>query len=112
MAARRVGLWLIGAFGGVGSSVALGLAALARGQTGTTGLVTALPLFGELDLDGAESFTVGGYDLRYDNFASAARAVGGRRPAFSADLIDECEERLDAWSENVRPGFRLNLDSA
>ena len=51
MATRRVGLWLIGAFGGVGSTVALGLAALARKLTSPTGLVTALPVCEGLDLD-------------------------------------------------------------
>ena len=50
---RRVGLWLIGAFGGVGTTAALGLAALSRGLTDDTSLVTALPLFDGLDLDAA-----------------------------------------------------------
>lgn len=103
---------MIGAFGGVGSSVALGLAALARGRADATGLVTALPFFEGIGLDEPESFTVGGYDLRSDDFARAAGAVGGRRPAYSASLIDECEERLDAWTGNVWPGFRVNLDPA
>ena len=51
MPERRVGLWLIGALGGVGSTVALGLAALRRGLTDLTGLVTGLPLCAGLDLD-------------------------------------------------------------
>src|SRR5262245_14030321 len=33
MSERRVGLWLIGAFGGVATTAALGLAALRRGLT-------------------------------------------------------------------------------
>ena len=45
MSTRRVGLWLIGACGGVGTTAALGLAALQRGVIDTTSLVTALPLF-------------------------------------------------------------------
>src|SRR5881394_4004348 len=56
MAQRRVGLWLIGACGGVGSTTALGLAALARGLTPTTGLVSALPRFAGLDLDPPAGF--------------------------------------------------------
>src|SRR6059058_1470181 len=64
MAQRRVGLWLIGACGGVGSTTALGLAALARGLTPTTGLVTALPRFAGLDLDVPSNFVVGGHDIR------------------------------------------------
>ena len=51
MAQRRVGLWFIGACGGVASTTALGLAALARGLDPPTGLVTALPAFAGLDLD-------------------------------------------------------------
>ena len=47
---RRVGLWLVGAFGGVGTTITLGLSALARGLTSTTGLVSALPVFDGLDL--------------------------------------------------------------
>ena len=45
MPERRVGLWLIGALGGVGSTIALGLAAMRRGLTDRTGLVTDLPFF-------------------------------------------------------------------
>ena len=41
MSERRVGLWLVGALGGVGSTAALGLAALRRGLTDTTALTTA-----------------------------------------------------------------------
>ena len=58
MAQRRVGLWLVGVCGGVGSTVILGLAALKRGLIGTTGMVTGLPLFAGADLDGAEQFMV------------------------------------------------------
>src|SRR5436305_11856325 len=64
MAQRRVGLWLIGACGGVGSTTALGLQSLARGMAAPTGLVTALPAFETLDLDSYDSFVVGGHDIR------------------------------------------------
>ena len=40
----RVGIWFIGAFGGVATTAGLGIAALRRGLTQTTGLVTELPL--------------------------------------------------------------------
>ena len=42
MSNRRVGLWLIGSFGGVATTAALGLSALSRGLTDDTSLVTAL----------------------------------------------------------------------
>ena len=51
MANRRVGIWLIGVFGGVGSTVAMGLSAMSRGLASTTGLVTAGPGPSRRDLD-------------------------------------------------------------
>ena len=47
---RRVGLWLIGAHGGVATSVAVGLASLQRGLTDQCGLVSELPIFEDLNL--------------------------------------------------------------
>ena len=51
MSQRRVGLWLIGAVGGVSSTAVLGLSALSRKLTDTTSLVTATPLFDGVELD-------------------------------------------------------------
>jgi len=56
---RRVGLWLIGALGGVSSTAVLGLSALTRKLTDTTSLVTASPLFRGVDLDDFGSFVIG-----------------------------------------------------
>ena len=50
MTGHRVGLWLVGAFGGVGTTITLGLAAMARGLADRTGLVTELPVFAGLPL--------------------------------------------------------------
>jgi myo-inositol-1-phosphate synthase len=104
MSERRVGLWLIGAFGGVGSTAALGLAALARGQSDTTSLVTALPLFDGLNLDQPAQFVVGGHDIRRSSYRQAVRDLHERANVFGAAVIDACLPDLDAWTENVRPG--------
>ena len=50
MAKKKVGLWLIGACGGVGTTAALGLAAIRNKLSDTTSLVTELPLFETLKL--------------------------------------------------------------
>lgn len=68
----RIGLWLIGALGGVGTTAAVGLAAVRRGITSTTGLVTELPLFQQIDLAGWDQFVVGGHDVRQGSFPQAA----------------------------------------
>jgi myo-inositol-1-phosphate synthase len=108
MSERRVGLWLIGAFGGVGTTAALGLAALRRHLTDTTSLVTALPLFQGIDLDEPGQFVVGGHDIRHAGYYQSARLLHQKANVFDAGLIDACRPDLDAWSANVRPGSVLN----
>jgi myo-inositol-1-phosphate synthase len=112
MAQRRVGLWLIGACGGVGSTTALGLAALARGLTDTTGLVTALPRFAGLDLDAPANFVVGGHDVRRASLLSAVRELRERSNVFDSRTIEACAGDLGAWGANVRPGVAYRPNPA
>lgn len=104
MSKRRVGLWLIGAFGGVGGTAALGVAALARGLTDTTALTTALPMFEGVDLDPFDTFVVGGHDIRRTDFVETATLLHQRAGVFDSVMIEACRPTLEAWSANVRPG--------
>src|SRR5262249_5767793 len=112
MAERRVGLWLIGAFGGVGTTVALGLAAWRRDLIDTTSLVTALPLFEGLDLATPAQFVVGGHDIRQTNFQQTIREFQQRSNVFEPSLTEACLPDLNNWAENVRPGTILNTGAA
>src|SRR5690349_3883493 len=107
MTTRRVGLWLVGACGGVGSTATLGLAALSRGLTDTTSLVTALPLFSAVDLDQPAQFVVGGHEIRAAGFRQTVRELHQRSNVFAEDVITGCDEQLAAWEQNVRPGTVL-----
>src|SRR5438445_3150450 len=84
---RRVGLWLIGACGGVGTTAVLGLAALRRALTGPTSMVTALPAFAALQLDEADAFIVGGHDVRRSSFVDTAIELHQRSNVFEPALI-------------------------
>jgi len=108
MSERRVGLWLIGAFGGVGTTVALGLAALRRGLIDSTALTTALPLFDGVDLDGFDRFVLGGHDIRRADYRASIRSLQQRSNIFEPALADACLPDLDDWAANVRPGTVLN----
>lgn len=110
MSDRRVGLWLIGAFGGVGSTTALGLAALARNLIPPTGLVTALPGVPAAGLDPFAAFAVGGHDIRQTSFGRAAGELHARSGVFPPQVLAGCDDLLADWSRNVRPGvvFRAN----
>lgn len=108
MSQRRVGIWLIGAFGGVGTTVAVGLSALRRGLAEPIGLTTALPLFSNLDLDDVSAFEVGGHDIRRTDFFQSVREFQQRARVFPPDLIEPCQDDLLRWSANVRPGTIFN----
>ncbi len=109
---RRVGLWLIGAYGGVGSTTALGLAALANKLTDTTGMVTALADFAATDFDEPASFVVGGHDLRSTTFLAAATELHENANVLSERLIDACADELLSWSDNVQPGVLFGVNAA
>jgi myo-inositol-1-phosphate synthase len=105
---RRVGLWLIGAFGGVATTAALGLAAQRRGVGDATSMVTALPLFDGLDLDAPAQFILGGHDIRRSHFRQTIQEFQRRSGIFDQGLVEACLPDLDAWAENIRPGTILN----
>jgi myo-inositol-1-phosphate synthase len=109
---RRVGIWLIGAFGGVGTTTAVGLAALARGLSNSVGLVTELPAFGKSDFDAPANFIVGGHDIRQTTFAAAAQELHDRSNVFSHAMLAAIEPTLDSWSKNVRPGIIYHANKA
>src|SRR5271154_3086313 len=109
---RRVGLWFIGACGGVGTTAALGLAALGRGLVGPTSMVTALPPFAGLTLDDPRHFIVGGHDVRRTNYRQAVRELHQRSNIFDPAVIEACLPDLDEWSGNVRPGTVLGAGAA
>ncbi len=109
---RRIGLWLVGAYGGVGTTIALGLSALSRDLQPSTGLVTALPLFDGIALPGPGEFIVGGHDIREGSFEASAEEFRRNSGVFDAALIAACQEDLKAASARVRPGTRLGAGPA
>jgi myo-inositol-1-phosphate synthase len=112
MSERRVGLWLIGASGGVGTTATLGLAALLRGVSDSTALVTALPFFAPLHLDEPAQFVVGGHEIRRAGFRQTVRELQKRSNIFEPALTDACWEDLEHWEANLRPGTLLQCGPA
>ena len=95
MSQRRVGLWLIGAVGGVSSTAVLGISALSRKLTDTTSLVTATPMFQGVDLDDFGDFVIGGHDIRRSNYVEAVRDLHQRSNVFNEALIQACQPDLE-----------------
>ena len=104
MTRHRVGLWLIGAFGGVGTTITLGVAAMARGLVERVGLVTENSLFQGLPLPEPGDFVIGGHDIRETTFADSAEEFRRGSGVFQAEWIAACRDELAAATARVRPG--------
>ncbi len=99
-----VGVWLIGAKGGVASTAILGLAALKRGLTDSVGLASQLPEFGKLGLIEWGRLVVGGHDIRRAPLlAEVARMASESRTAMTV-LVEQCREEFEQIERRIRPG--------
>ncbi|MFO0815127.1 MAG: inositol-3-phosphate synthase [Gemmatales bacterium] len=104
----RVGLWLVGACGGVGTCVTLGLTALQLGLMDETGLTTARPPLNQLPLDEYANIVVGGHEIREGRFNETVTEFQQRSGIFSQELAEACGEKLEELAENIRPGTLIN----
>lgn len=101
----KVGLWLVGALGGVGTTTAVGLSAIKQGIADSTGLATELPLFDGIDLPAWENFVVGGHDVRQGDFNTAAKELQSLSGIFADSLLEAVRGDLEMWTQNLRPGI-------
>ncbi|MDE2506386.1 MAG: inositol-3-phosphate synthase [Planctomycetota bacterium] len=112
MSSRRVGLWLVGAHGGVATTITLGLAAMSRGLSSRVGLVSDLPLFEALDPPDPSAFVVGGHEIRSSSYYEAAQEFRRGSGALESEVIAACRAELDAATSRVRPGTALGAGPA
>jgi len=99
-----IGLWLVGAKGGVATTVMTGLAALARRAVEPVGLVTALDPFLRLDLVAFDRIVVGGHDIRPGRLADEARRMWTDSRAIAPELLDAAADFFAATQARLRPG--------
>jgi len=87
MAQTPVGIWFIGARGGVAATAIVGLAALRQGLVGTAGLVSELPAFADLGLAEWSGFVVGGHEIRRDPLPAEATKLASESRAVDRELL-------------------------
>lgn len=109
MANPKFGIWFIGAWGGVATTSAVGLAALQKGVTTNTGLVTAHPMFADIDLADWDSFVIGGHEIRETTFLQEAQILREKSQVFSQSLLDDVAPILEELDSNIRPGTLINV---
>jgi len=111
MAHRKLGLWLIGAKGGVATTVTVGLTALRKRLAETRGLVSALPRFKGLDFAAWDDFVLGGHEVRETTLYEAAQQLARNNHALDEQLVAKLRSDLDKLDKNVRPGTLINVGS-
>jgi myo-inositol-1-phosphate synthase len=104
MPAPRVGLWLVGAKGGVATTMLTGLAALRQGLIPPVGLVTALEPFTRLGLVDFSDLVVGGHDIRAGSLAAEARRMWTESRAITPEVLDAAGPFLAEVEGRLRPG--------
>jgi myo-inositol-1-phosphate synthase len=100
----KIGMWLIGAKGGVATTAITGLANLARRRIEPVGLVTALEPFTRLDLVDFADIVVGGHDIRPGGLADEARRMWTDSRAIMPDLLEAAADCFTATEARLRPG--------
>ncbi|MCP4081887.1 MAG: myo-inositol-1-phosphate synthase [Planctomycetaceae bacterium] len=102
---ERVGLWLIGARGGVATVASIGLLSLQQKRVNESGLVTALPLFAEADLVDWSQIVIGGHEIRDTTLVEQAVNFQQTSRAFAPNLVEEIKEDLAEIDQRVVPGI-------
>lgn len=104
-----IGIWFIGAQGGIATTVSVGLAALRKGAARQAGLVSGLPAFRQLGLADWSAFTIGGHEIRETTYGAEARTLHEKSGVFDSDLLERVLPDLDSFGRNVRPGTLINV---
>ena len=107
MAQKRIGLWLIGAKGGVATTVMTGLAALARGLVEPIGLITETKEFHSLNLIDWSDIVVGGHDIRNESLLDEAHRMWTVRRAIQPGVLESVTPDLVDIETRLRPGTVL-----
>jgi myo-inositol-1-phosphate synthase len=112
MTGDKIGIWLIGAWGHTGTSIAVALAALQRRLLPTEGLVTEQPEFARLDFGDWSRFVLGGHEIRKTSAAVEAQNLFIDDQSVSPELVGRVAPSLNDWDRNVRTGTLLNAGPA
>lgn len=109
MPKSKIGIWLIGARGGVAATSVLGLCALRKRLAPVWGLASELDAFSYLEFPAWDDFVVGGHEIRPVRLADEALRLATESRAIEPGLIAQCRTELDRIDRRVRPGTAWNV---
>lgn len=109
---QRLGVWTVGAFGGVGTTMVVGARAIAAGLVSDTGVATNQPSFAPLDLVPLGEIVFGGHDVRPSTFGESAYHIAKASHSIDLEVLAAVRPELDRISSNVKVGTALNCGTA
>ena len=110
MSRPSIGIWLVGARGGIATTAILGLCGLKEGLVGTTGLISGLEPFAALEPLAWDGFLVGGHEIRDVSLSAEANRLVSER-VIDAALVSQCKVELERIDRRIRPGTLFNVGS-
>lgn len=103
---------MVGALGGIATTMVLGARAIARGLVSDTGLVTNRPELAPLDLVDVGELVFGGHDVRASDYWETAYQVYKLSGSFDLEVVQALRPELEAISQDLRPGTGVNCGDA
>jgi len=112
MTTSNIGIWLVGARGGVAATAITGLCALKDGLAPDAGLVSQLPAFRDVGLPDWDRFVVGGHEIRDVSLGDEAMRLATESRAIDPQLIERVKDQFPAIDDRIRLGTIYKSGSA
>ena len=105
---RPLGVWLFGARGGLATTVVTGARAMARGLSGSQGLLTETDLCRGLELAPVAKLVFGGHEVRNGTLAQSAAEIHERSGTLSPELVKPLRADLKKVDRATKRGCLTN----
>ena len=108
MSNPRIGVWMVGACGGVSTLTMIGARAVARGLRPAVGMLTETPLFQGLDFAALDDLVFGGHEIRNTDLHCAAQEFAERAGILDPALLQVLRPDIERIDKEIRPGYLVN----
>ncbi len=108
----KVGVWIVGAKGGVATTAICGALAIRRGMVDAVGMVTESDACVGLGLPTLHDLAFGGHDIRESGLTEQAHELRRDASTLRYETIQELTEELDTISKSCRPGVLFESGQA
>ncbi len=98
---KKTGIWLIGAYGDIATTLIVGKLAIQNKLASDTGLITAAPPLNQLNLVAPEQLVFGGHDISDKTLYTQAEEISQRSRTFSTVLVQKLQPQLAEIDANI-----------